>query len=69
LSTSKIHQNQAILLVEDNQDDVLITKRALSKGKVSNALYVVNNGEEAISFLRKEGDYKGRVPLLWSYST
>jgi two-component system response regulator len=59
LSTNKIQQNQAILLVEDNPDDVLITKRALSKGKISNALYVVNNGEEAIRFLRKEGDYKG----------
>ena len=59
LSTSKIQHDQAILLVEDNPDDVLITKRALSKGKISNALYVVNNGEEAIRFLRKEGDYKG----------
>jgi CheY-like chemotaxis protein len=59
LSTNKIQQNQAILLVEDNPDDVLITKRALSKGKISNALYVVNNGEEAIKFLRKEDEYKG----------
>jgi CheY-like chemotaxis protein len=59
MSTNKIQQNQAILLVEDNPDDILITKRALLKGKISNHLYVVNNGEEAIKFLRKEDYYKG----------
>jgi CheY-like chemotaxis protein len=59
MSTNKIQQNQAILLVEDNPDDVLITRRALLKGKISNALYVVNDGEEAVKFLRKENSYRG----------
>lgn len=46
-----------ILLVEDNPDDVLITKRAFKKGKIKNKLYTVENGIEAIRFLNKEGDY------------
>jgi CheY-like chemotaxis protein len=47
-----------ILLVEDNLDDILITKRAMAKGRISNKLYVVNDGEEALSFFKKEGKYK-----------
>jgi len=58
MSTSKIQQNYAILLVEDNPDDVLITRRALLKGMVKNTLYVVGDGEKAIKFLRKEDEYK-----------
>jgi CheY-like chemotaxis protein len=46
-----------ILLVEDNQDDVLITKRAWNKGRIRNKLYVVNDGEEALEFLFKQGEY------------
>ena len=51
-----------ILLVEDNPDDVLITKRAWSKGRIKNSLFVVNNGEEALKFLNKEENYTD-VPL------
>lgn len=47
-----------ILLAEDNEDDIVITERALKKGKIQNKLYVVRDGEEAIQFLRKEGKYK-----------
>jgi CheY-like chemotaxis protein len=46
-----------ILLVEDNPDDILITKRAWSKGQIKNKLYIVNNGEEALEFLYKQGEY------------
>jgi CheY-like chemotaxis protein len=65
MSTSKIQQNYAILLVEDNPDDVLITRRALLKGMVKNTLYVVGDGEKAIKFLRKEDEYqKSPTPTL-----
>src|SRR6185295_5252502 len=40
-----------ILLVEDNPDDVDITKRALSKSRVANELHVVRDGQEALDFL------------------
>lgn len=46
-----------ILLVEDNPGDVRLTREALKEGKVINNLHVVTNGVEAISFLKKEGDY------------
>jgi CheY-like chemotaxis protein len=47
-----------ILLVEDNLDDILITKRALLKGRIRNKLYIVNDGEEALEFFKKQGRYK-----------
>jgi CheY-like chemotaxis protein len=47
-----------ILLVEDNSTDVLIAREALREASVPNRLYVVDNGESAIEFLRKGGRYK-----------
>lgn len=54
-----------ILLVEDRKDDVLITQRAWKQGNIRNELLVVDNGEEALKFLNKEGEYKGALrPIL-----
>ena len=47
-----------ILLVEDNPDDIIIAKRAFTKGRIRNKLYVVHDGEEAIDFLKKRGEFK-----------
>jgi two-component system response regulator len=44
-----------ILLVEDNPDDVAITKRALSKSRVANDLHVVRDGQEALDFVLRRG--------------
>lgn len=46
------------LLVEDNPGDVRLTQEALKDHKVKNNLYVVTDGEEAMTFLRKQGKYK-----------
>lgn len=46
-----------ILLVEDDPGDVLITKEALEHSKVTNSLSVVDDGEQALAFLRREGEY------------
>ena len=40
-----------ILLVEDNQADVVLTKRALKTGKVLHTLNVANDGEAALAYL------------------
>ena len=48
-----------VLLVEDDPDDVKITRRAFKKGRISNPLYVVRDGEEALHFLRRTGAYAG----------
>jgi CheY-like chemotaxis protein len=53
-----------ILLVEDDPGDVLLTREAFA-AKIDNTLHVVNDGVEAIAFLRKEGRYAGTpVPDL-----
>ncbi len=44
-----------ILLVEDSPDDILLTTEALKDGKVRNRVSVVEDGEEAMAFLRREG--------------
>ncbi len=56
-------QSVQILLVEDNADDVEITTRALAKSRISNRLNVVRDGQEALDYLRREGDYSGNPDL------
>jgi CheY-like chemotaxis protein len=46
-----------ILLVEDDPGDVLIAREALEQSKLVNNLHVAENGEEALAFLRNEGDF------------
>lgn len=46
-----------ILLVEDNPADVRLMKEALRDSKVRNDLHVVEDGVEAMAFLRKEEAY------------
>lgn len=50
-----------ILLVEDNQADADLTRDALAEAKVINNLHVVDDGERAIAFLRREGEYGSAV--------
>ncbi len=46
-----------ILLVEDDLEDVEITRRAFKKGNIANPFYVVRDGEEAMEFLQHTGRY------------
>ena len=46
-----------ILLVEDNEGDIILTMEALNEGKITNKISVARDGEQAIMFLNKEGDY------------
>ncbi len=46
-----------ILLVEDNPGDVRLTKEALKEGKVVNNLHTVEDGEEAMAYLRRQSPY------------
>lgn len=46
-----------ILLVEDNPGDVRLTTEALKESKVYYTLSTVNSGEDALAFLRQEGEY------------
>ena len=48
-----------ILLVEDSPSDVILTREALHDGKLANDLFVVGDGEAALSFLHRQGEYAG----------
>ena len=49
-----------ILLVEDSPGDVRLTQEVLRNARIANDLHVVGDGEEAMAFLRQEGEYAGR---------
>ncbi len=48
-----------LLLVEDNEDDVELTRLGFEKAKLILHLHRVENGEQAMAFLRKQGQYAG----------
>jgi CheY-like chemotaxis protein len=48
-----------VLLVEDDPGDVLMTREAFGHYKLRNVLHVVTDGEQALQFLRRTGDYAG----------
>jgi chemotaxis family two-component system response regulator Rcp1 len=48
-----------ILLVEDNQGDVVLTREALRDGKINIHLNVATDGEEALARLRRQGTFAG----------
>ena len=50
-----------ILLVEDNEGDVRLTKEVLRDSKVRNNIIVASNGEEALACLRKQGKFSGTI--------
>lgn len=51
-----------ILLVEDNPDDVELTRLAFAEAKIANRLVVVGDGAEALDFLFARGIHAGRDP-------
>jgi chemotaxis family two-component system response regulator Rcp1 len=51
------HHRLELLLVEDNPADVLLTQEALAEGRFSHHLSTVVDGEQALSFLRRTGNY------------
>jgi CheY-like chemotaxis protein len=56
-SSRRTERNIEILLVEDNPADVRLTREVLDNGDGSTHLNVVSDGEEAMAFLRREGDF------------
>ena len=46
-----------VLLVEDNENDVFITRRGFKEAKLAVNLHHVENGERCMAFLRKEGPF------------
>jgi len=53
--------SRALLLVEDNEDDVFLMKRALKGAQVINPLHVVEDGQEAVDYLAGAGKFADRA--------
>jgi two-component system response regulator len=49
-----------ILLVEDNADDELLTRRTLKKNNICNEVVVARDGAEALDYLFATGPHEGR---------
>jgi hypothetical protein len=51
---------RSLLLVEDNHQDEMLTLRALRKANVANRIDVVRDGQQALDFLFREGEFADR---------
>lgn len=58
----KLTKTPQVLLVEDSLADITLIKRILRQRQIPNELHIVNDGVEAMAFLRREGKYKN-APL------
>jgi CheY-like chemotaxis protein len=52
--------DQTILLIEDNEGDVYLFKRVVSKAGIKNPVQVVRTGEQAVGYLAGTGKYEDR---------
>ncbi len=46
-----------VLMAEDNEHDILATRRAWKKCNIANPLHIVQNGEECLDYLHHRGKY------------
>ena len=53
-----------ILLVEDNPRDAELTMRALKNGKLANQLMWVKDGQQALDYLFRQGEYSQRADTV-----
>ncbi|MEZ4705123.1 MAG: response regulator [Bdellovibrionota bacterium] len=47
-----------ILIVEDSKEDFMVIHRAFNRVGMVDALFHINNGDEALDYLHKEGKYR-----------
>ena len=61
-------RDSAILLVEDDETDIFLLRRAFRNARIANPLIEVRDGQAAIQYLSGEGDYADRarypIPFL-----
>lgn len=50
-----------ILIAEDSEEDVYFIRRAFERSGLVNPVFVVNDGEEAIAYLKGEGKFANRA--------
>lgn len=57
-------ENRTILLVEDNPQDEMLILRALRKINLVNEVEVTRDGQQALDYLFREGEFAGRTPTM-----
>jgi len=50
-----------ILLAEDDENDIVLIRRAFDRAGIENPLFVVRDGEQAINYLCGIGKYSNRA--------
>ena len=55
-----MNNRATILLVEDNEDDVFLMRRALKDAEITNPLHLAEDGQEAIDYLSGNGKFSDR---------
>jgi CheY-like chemotaxis protein len=56
-----MYTNKSILMVEDNSQDEKLMLRALNKVNLANQVVVVRDGQQALDYLFREGEFAGRA--------
>jgi CheY-like chemotaxis protein len=56
-----------LLLVEDNEDDVFIFQRACKRAAITDAVQIVNDGQEAMDYLAGIGAFEDRTRFPLPY--
>ncbi len=56
--------DKRILLIEDNQDDVELTRRAFKRADIAATVDVAADGQEALDYLFGDGRPAGPLPTL-----
>ena len=57
MNSYAVRQNLDILLVEDNPGDLYLISEAFSRSSVPHTIYSVTDGEAALAFLQRKGEY------------
>jgi CheY-like chemotaxis protein len=47
-----------VLMAEDDEHDIVATRRAWEKHRIANPLYIVQDGEECLDFLHRRGKHR-----------
>jgi two-component system, response regulator len=56
--------DQSILLVEDNEDDIDLTLRALNRSHLANDVVIARDGREALDYIHKARQREDGLPVL-----
>jgi CheY-like chemotaxis protein len=55
-----MRDTHVFLLIEDNEDDSLLLKKAFNRGNLLNPLHIAKTGEEGIEYLKGTGPFSNR---------